>query len=338
MKRLPLLTIALLFGIAFVTTTTHAQTKLTWKLKAGETLHYVTTDKMKIMTNSEGGKSNVELNIIMDITWKVNRVNEDGSFDITQTIDRMRYEIDQMKMPGHSKTKLKWDSVMPGPFKMETKRDPVFKKEEKSRFAAMTNYLAAMFTKTMMPMIGTKIGMTLAANGTPRGIKTPEIITKSIAGNPVMKSIGEMFSADGMKKMIGLQGGIFPEKPIKAGESWKRGIKIEMPFGTVNNKYTYTYKGKNEKGFEEISPQVEIDITPKEKAQTQKEMKVKESQGTMLFDNKKGRIHSSHLKFVIEEKTKTEGKTSNQKITTTTTFNLVAPKTKEKEETESKSK
>ncbi|VAX40660.1 hypothetical protein MNBD_PLANCTO02-3408, partial [hydrothermal vent metagenome] len=38
-----LLAIALFLSMTLVTTTIHAQTKLTWKLKAGETLHYVST-------------------------------------------------------------------------------------------------------------------------------------------------------------------------------------------------------------------------------------------------------------------------------------------------------
>ncbi len=185
-----------------------------------------------------------------------------------------------------------------------------------------------MISKMMKPMIGAKITMTLSPNGTPSNIKIPEEMTKIMAGNPMTKGLGEMFSKDGIKKMMNSSGGIFPKNAIKAGDSWKQKTEMDTPFATMKNKFTYTYKGQNSDGLEEISPKFEIETKPKENAPFKMDMKIKESKGTMLFDNKAGRITSSHIEFKMENNMTIGPNVMKQEMVNTTIFKLVAPSKK----------
>ncbi|MFQ5733898.1 MAG: hypothetical protein ACE5KM_18320, partial [Planctomycetaceae bacterium] len=57
----------------------HAQEKLRWKLKKGQTLNYVMTQKMNMTTMAGGMALNIKMTNTMDMRWKIETVKSDGT-------------------------------------------------------------------------------------------------------------------------------------------------------------------------------------------------------------------------------------------------------------------
>lgn len=325
MKHPTLLTIISLFGITFITTGSHAETKLSWKLKEGETIHYLATKSTHyILKKSTQVKTTIdrrkkaslyehiiEKNFKTEMTWKVNKVNKDGSFDITHTVNRIQYTVDsrlQENTENLRSNHFKWDSAS--------------KKKQKG-------VLAKAVENCLIPMIGVKTSITLAPDGTLRAIKIPKKITKMLAEGLVFTGAESVLSSDAIKEMFGAAGGVFPKNPVKVGDSWKD-AKKEEKITKDTFTYTYQYKGKNKNGLEEIASYVELKKAPKTKSVRRSKIKVKESQGKMLFDNKAGRIQSNRTKLAYNIDETSKDVLILQKIITTTTLDLVEPETEDK--------
>lgn len=69
-----------------------ADTTLRWKFATGQKLGYVLTQKTEMTMDVSGKKLETTLTQTIDMTWEVKGVDKDGSADMTQTIDRARFE------------------------------------------------------------------------------------------------------------------------------------------------------------------------------------------------------------------------------------------------------
>src|SRR5262245_24225937 len=66
-----------------------------YKFKEGETLKYVLEVAAKQEAGAGGGLNlDIDMSITIDLTWKVKKVEKDGSATLVQTFDRLRMKGD----------------------------------------------------------------------------------------------------------------------------------------------------------------------------------------------------------------------------------------------------
>ncbi len=92
-----------------------AQTRLRWKFKPGETLHYVTTMGM-IEKAQIAGKTPTTITMTMDASyddaWKIQSVDKEGVATIDRTIERIQMKIQgPLKKQGPQGVLLEFDSA-----------------------------------------------------------------------------------------------------------------------------------------------------------------------------------------------------------------------------------
>jgi len=202
------------------------------------------------------------------------------------------------------------------------------------------NPLASFFK----PLVGAKFTITLD----PKTMKIvgpvggrQEFLNSLKQANPAMSSLlNTILSEDQFKQLAEPAFAVLPEpgKKIKPKDTWERQAKLGMgPIGTYEVTYTYTYEGVKKEGndeFHHIGVKTALKWNPPTpEAATGLPFRIeggsllpKSAEGTILFDAKTGRVHSSNMTVELSGKlnvavgeTKAEVNLVQKQVTTTTT-------------------
>ena len=284
---------------------------LLWKFQAGDEHHFQMTQDMDM--EMEIGDRNVETNVhqLMDMTWKIEQVDDQGLATMLQTIDRVRME---MQAPGQQEMDYDTDSD-----------------EAPSGFASMVAPLFKALTAEPF-----KVSIT--PRGEIKDMEVPESLAKAMKATPGAAAMGEMFSDEGFKNMLQQSSLILPEpKDLKPGHEWttKSAMK-NAAFGNLDIEATYRYLGPREvegKTYEVFGITMEMDFG-EGPGGVQIDITSHESHGEILFSREAGRLESSKIQQVIEMNIATAGQEMKQKMTQTVIFERVEEKRAEKEPTE----
>lgn len=244
-----------------------AQTTLKYKFKEGDKLNYATDMTQKQTMNIMGMEIETVTTQKMDMTWNVQEV-KDGKAQIAQTIDRVRMKVDSPA----------------GGFEFDSKDG----KEPEGQIGMIVGPM-------LSAMAGAEFTVTMTEHGEITKTKLSEKLLEAMKSNPFLQQMG--FSEEGMKNMLGQQGGsVLPKEPVKKGDTWNQKLELKMPpIGVTKMNNTYTYQGPEERDgakVERIDVKTEMTIEPLPDAAVQIEFKVKSSdvKGAMYFDNKTGRL------------------------------------------------
>jgi hypothetical protein len=237
-----------------------AQTTLRYKFREGEKLDYAIENKMTMkVANLEMG---VEQN--MDMTWKILSVDSDGKAKISQKLTRIRFSMDTPmgKVVYDSK-----DGKAPeGPIGQAI--EPVFKA------------LAAL-----------EYQLTMDARGEISDVKIPEKFLEMMKG-PQLPGLGEMFTEEGLKRMMAQSVLPLPKDAVVKGKNWPQKMSFKAPFGEMKMDNTYTYESQVQKGgkrLEHISMKPSLSIEPDPNVPGMK-LKSGEGKGAAYFDAEAGRL------------------------------------------------
>jgi hypothetical protein len=298
-NRIPALTLIL---CAAATTPAAAQTTLRYKFKEGETLNYAMDQKMKMTTGVMG--KNIDMNMDQNATmsWKIDSVDSEGNAKITITFGRMKMSMDTPM------GKIEVDSQdTDGP------DDPV--------------------GKALFGVVKAMAGMTVNGTISPRGeisdVKVPEKVAKQLANLPGAEQMGDMFSPEGLKRMMGQSGLVLPKEAVSKGEKWSHKIDMKLPFGKIDAEFNYTYEGPTEKSgrnLEKIALKPKLSIDPDPNAPFAMKMKSQKGDGHALFDNQAGRLAEVAINQTMEMELEIMGQTVGQRIVQNVTTRLVDKK------------
>jgi len=156
-----------------------------------------------------------------------------------------------------------------------------------------------------------------------------QFVENLVKANQQMKPLLEqILSEEALKQMAAPTFAVIDTKEVKPKDSWDKTTKLDMgPIGTYTNKYKYTLEGRKNTADEDYSIKVDTELkyeAPKKDANpgglpfriTSADLASKNATGTIVFDNKKGRVKSSELKLELN------GKLSIEIGGTTTTVQL----------------
>ena len=240
-----------------------AQTTLQFKFKEGDTLNYEIQQKAKQTTKVMDMDIESTMDQSMEMSWKILKVNEDGSARVQIKFGRARMSITapMVKIDVDSKDENEPD-------------DPAGK----------------VMSQVIRALAAIEMTFTMQPNGEMQDVKIPDAVKARLKKLPNPEGMGDLLSEDGLKKMV--QGGmILPKGPVTKGKTWEQKVDMKMPFGKMSGAVQFTYEGPETKGgvtLEKIAlkPNVKIEADGKNKMQ----IKEQDGKGYAYFDAAAGRI------------------------------------------------
>jgi hypothetical protein len=272
---------------------------LRWKLKAGETLHYVLDQKTTTTVTAAGKSFQVALTQTIEMGRAVTDVQPDGTADLTQTFDRLRSKIETPF----------------GTFAYDSN-------DAKEPESAIARSQAALFKV----LVGARFTFKMSPQGELSDIKVPDPVIKALreAGAGAGAS-GGAFSEDSLKNMIRESSLELPREDLVPGKSWTRQIKTPSPFGSMKLVKTYRYQGPETKTahLEVIGMEMKTSVEPSSDPNVSLEIKSQDSRGSFSFDPAAGRIVESHVTDQMETTETFMNVELNRSVETSTVMKLV---------------
>jgi hypothetical protein len=265
-------------------------TTLRYKFKTGDKLHYMVEQKMN-MEVAAGQAAGITMTQTIDISWDIKSVDKDGTAKMTQTFDRMRFD---MTAPN---VKVEYDS-----------------KTGKLPDGPVGQILGPLF----QAMTGAEFDVTMDVHGKVLDVKIPEKFTEALKKTPAAAAMGDMFSPEGMKRMITQSGVVLPEGPITKGKSWDQKVDMKMPFGKMDMLNQLTFEGMTQHGNEQVA---EIALRPKftfeadPNSPFKLKVKSQEAKGKAYFDLGAGRLVETTLDQTMEMEANNMTQKLEQKVT-----------------------
>jgi Family of unknown function (DUF6263) len=278
-----------------------AQTTLRYKFKVGDLLNYDMQQKMEMKMTVANMDITMDMKQHMDMSWRVVEVDKDGKARIDQKIERIRMTMDGPGPIG----KMEYDS-----------------KDGKEPEGPIGKVLGPVFNA----LAGSNLSVTMDSRGEISDVKLPEKLSealKKLAG--AGPGLGDMFSPEGLKRMINQGGLVLPKEPVNKGSTWTQKMDNKMPFGTMKVTNTMVYDGTTSEGgktLEKISVKPVIAMEPDPNAPIALKIKGSDSKGTALFDNARGRLAEMNIVQNMQMEVNAGGMDIAQNIRTTTILKL----------------
>lgn len=278
-----------LASICLAAATARAAEPAVWKFtKDAKNRYRLTQDMAMTMNLGPGGEVATNTTNVMDMSWVVKEVKDDGSAVVQQKIERIRMT---MKAPGGAVAEFDTEST-----------------DEPQGFAAM---IAPLFRE----MTRSEFTVTMSPRGAISDVEVPEALTRALAASPGAQALGELATAEGLKKMVSGVAFELPET-LEPGKEWTTTAEMSNPvLGTQTIKTTYRYDGPKEADgahLESFTPKLEVSfagsdaVTVKVTEQT--------SSGEMLFNRDAGRLQSTQLHHTMAMDFATGGQNVSQSL------------------------
>jgi hypothetical protein len=251
-----------------------------WKFKPGETLHYVLERAADGKMSLAGNEFGIQMGMTFDTTWKCAGVNDDGTANVEQTIDRI-----QINMASPLSGEVKYDSAG-----SEKPSGPVW--------------------TLLGPMVDGMLGQTFTLKVSPTGAvsditlpaKLKQAFDKQVVGQNRQAGMGiggNAFNEKGIKELIEKAVLPLPETADKE-VTWSQSFTNEIPFlGNEIAETTYSLKGDETvdgKQLVKIAAATEILFEPAESPRAELEITEQEGTATYYFDAEAGHMIKSEGK------------------------------------------
>jgi len=277
-----------------------AQTTLRYKFKEGEKLNYVMEQKMTMQMNVMGQDVEMNMTQTIDLTWQIQSVDKDGRAKLTQKFDRVRF-----KMEGGQVGKVEYDSM-----------------DGKEPEGPIGKAIGPIFGA----LAGSEIGMTMDARGQIADVKIPDKFSDALKNAGAgAAGLGEMFSEDGMKRMMSQGGLVVPAEAVTKGKTWNQNVDMKMPIGKMKVDTTYTYDGQTTKGnkkLEQVPFKAKVTLEPSDNAALTVKLKEQSAKGSAQFDADAGRLVETSMTQEMEMEIGAGGQNITQKIKQEVTMKL----------------
>jgi hypothetical protein len=290
-------------GFFMASSAAKADVTLRYKFNDGEQLHYEMEQKMNMEINAAGQNTRIATEQTIDMTWKILSVDKDGTAKMTQKIDRVR-----LMMDGLPTGKLEFDS-----------------KEGKD----IDGPVGQAITPILKALAGAEFDVTMDAQGKITNFKIPPDLAEAFKNRPAGAggAGGDLFSAEGLKHMVGQGSMVFPSQPIAKGKTWEQQFDMKLPTGgkmKMVNELTYGGPATaNGKKFEKIMMKPKMTLEAGENAAIQMELKDQDSKGEANFDNEAGRLDNMNMTQIMNMAITVNGMTLDQKTEGKVTMKLV---------------
>jgi hypothetical protein len=303
MSRSPVLAVGLLLS-AFAFQASAAplpDDSLRYRFKEGDISNYRYDMAMKMEMATGGQNFTAEITLQWDMCWKVVGIEKDGKARISQRYNNIHMVMDTAGEKAEFDTNDKTEPTDPGTVRL---------------------------AKMLRGFAGAEATFTMDQRGQVSDMKPSEQLTahfKSLADD---KSMGEMFSEDGLQRMLNQVGFVLPEKTVRKGDSWSRRIgTMEVPAKT-STLMECTYDGPaklGERSVDKITFKPTTSFEPDKNVPYTLTIKTQEGTGTVYIDRRAGRLLETTLTQKMDVDVKVGDIAVSQKIETKVSLKLVEP-------------
>ncbi|MGP0065128.1 MAG: hypothetical protein ACLQGP_16210 [Isosphaeraceae bacterium] len=273
---------------------------LRWKFKAGEVLHYSIEQKMVMSAKAMGQERKSSRSQTLDIRWTVNRVDGDGTAEITLRFDRVRVRNEVPPLM---------------PFVLDT---------NEANAPAQPGFEAE--TQQLKAIVGAEVVFKIHPTGEMEDVKVPEATLKKMRDAAPRGSADAEVSEKALKEML-LQSSppSFPDGDIEPGKTWSsKPAKMPIGFATMVLDKTFTFQGPDSKapGRLLIGMETKVLLEPAAGADVKATIRKQEGRGTMSFDVETGHLAGARMTQKLEMVLSAGGQSIEQSQDTTTTMTL----------------
>lgn len=239
-----------------------------WKFTAGEELAYEFQQQSQTETKGAGKPSSAIVKMSMQVSWKVEKVDEQGGATITQTIKRLSATLQVDKLDAIS-----YDSATP----------------------SAASGPAREIADAVKSIVGAPFTVQLNARGEVSSVEPSDGLRDALEkakANPI-------FSADGLLRVIRQASFVVPEQAVAADASWETISEAPSPLGQLEQTSRYTYAGPAEregKTCEKVDVDTKLTLRKSNDAGAPVVIKESEQRGTLWFDAAAGRLAASEVK------------------------------------------
>jgi len=286
-------------ALALVPQVAHGEKLMRWKFAKGDQRHIERHEEATIAINPLGRKIKLSQTIL--ISQLVEDVNDQGVASVTQ-----KFEHIQVSMDGAPGISFSYDSKANAPPKGEAQRiAPLFEA-----------LMKAEFTSQVSPQ------------GQVKDVVVPDDLAafaEQAKGFPVL---GELYSKDGMTRMLKQNAAPFPELPVEQGDQWSDKDEVKEPtIGTRVITTSYTYDGEDEidgQKLDKLNTSIKIEFVPGDDGKPPVSITGQESSGLLLFDADRGQLIKGESTQHITMESMSQGQKIGTDITTKTDIKVMS--------------
>lgn len=249
-----------------------------WKFAPGDVLrHELRQESATEFSDGEGAPLTTDLTQEMVFRVEVNRVRDDGSAELTQTIERIKFDASSAAVQNTH-----YDSSSEEP----------------------AEGLGAMVAPMFDAMVGAPITLTMSPRGEVTDVVLDEKLAESLKSNPMAKTAGAVFSEAGLKRAIEQSSMVLPEGPSSDSQPVSV-ADVESPFGVQRATTIYTFIGDadgSDGPVQAWKSKTELSFVGTPPAGKTAKVSKQQSAGTVRFDAEAGRWLESEQEqsFTIE--------------------------------------
>lgn len=276
-------------------------TLMRWRFQPGETFQYQIEQTTKQTMNTGGQTIEMDMSMVIDMSWKVDDVDSEGAATVKQAFERMR-----VSMAG---------SGMQADYDTEKRQD--------------INPALAGLAKLFDEFVGVEVMVKMD----PRGeVLDTEIDPKLIealqraGGGPM----GAMFTEEGIEEMItsSTTMAVLPREAVKPGDTWKDSKElVDQMLGKLALEVNSKFRGFEQRDDREVAViEFSVDFSkaelPEDLGGVKLDIKDQKMSGSFYFDPQLGKMTGSEAKSEMSLDVTLEEQTLNQKSVTTATATL----------------
>ncbi len=215
----PLLLLAVPLGLA--SSVRAADVQLRWRLAAGTQLWIQLRQTSQTETAIRDHVTAVAIDTGLDLHWHVDRVDEEGTAQLTQSFTRL-----WLRSVAPDGKVLAYDSNSTSPPAAESKS----------------------LADAVQTLLRLRVALTLSSRGEILDVQRPAETDSLLGDLPASAGWKSLLTRDGMQRALHQALGRLPEGPVAAGSSWSIVRQLDAPLGQLTATDTYTYEGAAEAG------------------------------------------------------------------------------------------
>ncbi len=245
-----------------------AETPLRWNLPPGTRLNVRLTQTTRTETTVKNTVTSVQIESGCDLRWAVERVDADGTMQLTQAFTRLCLKT--VSPDGQTSV---YDSA--------SAQEPAAE--------------AKAIADAVRALLRVRIGMSLSRRGEILDVRRSAEMDSLLGNLPALSGWKTLLTKEGMSRTLHQALGTLPEAPVKAGDLWTATREMDTPLGKIVATDTYTYEGPARDGQRTLDRiRVTTALTPAAAAVPEK-LPRQQLEGVYLFDAAAGLLAESRL-------------------------------------------
>ena len=299
--------VAILSTLLALAPPVHGQSnEVCWKLKPNDRFIIKLNQTSKSNTTVDSRETSVESKTEIEMTWEVSQVDLEGNATIQQKITGINLLVN-----GFTRKK-----------KGETGA-PLLEVMVNTSNPAMTSKQGKKLLKQIQPLLNIPIDVVMSPAGK-IDVKDSAEVAKLLSELPNTQNLRQLFSAAGLKQMMGASSVILPQ-PLSICQTWNQLSKTETAMGAMEQTETYTYlRNRDDEQGQVAEFSVSTKLKPLDSTSSQQGSSLQgkllnySGAGTLLLDIENGYFSNSKLQNTISTE-----KPYREKIIRTTVSNEI---------------